>query len=208
MANMTRRSCFALAGLAPLAGVLLTQDRPKPMRRYAGGFRAGYFPNVLLRTQENREVRFYDDLLKDKIAVINFGYATCDGICTPITANLVRVQRLLGDRVGRDIFMYSITLKPEEDTPDVLKRYAERHGVGPGWLFLTGRPQDIELLRRKLGAVDPDPAVDADKSQHTGMIRYGNEALERWAACPGQADPRWIAKSILWVQGPKKEARS
>ena len=123
-----------------------------------------------------------------------------------IAVNLVRVQQLLGDRVGRDIFMYSLTLTPEHDTPKVLKKYAKAHGVGPGWWLLTGKPQDIELLRRKLGFVDPDPAVDANKSQHIGMIRFGIEALERWSACPGQANPNWIVKSILGIEASQQRA--
>jgi protein SCO1/2 len=105
----------------------------------------------------------------------------------------------LGPRVGREVFMYSITLKPEQDTPAVLKKHARAQGAGPGWLFLTGRPADIELLRRKLGFTDPDPRRDQDKSNHIGNIRYGNEALQLWAACPGMANPAWIVESIGWV---------
>jgi protein SCO1/2 len=131
--------------------------------------------------------------------LINFMYSKCRGVCPGITQNLLRVQKLLEPRVGREIFMYSISIKPEEDTPEVLARYAQGVGVGPGWLFLTGDGSDIERIRRKLGAVDPDPAVDADKSQHIGMIRYGNEPSERWAACPGGANPQWMARSILWT---------
>ena len=152
---------------------------------------------------QNQEVRFYDDLVKGKIVVINFMYATCEGVCPRITTNLVRVQRLLGDRIGRDIFMYSITLKPEQDTPAVLAKYVDMHRVGPGWSFLTGEPGDIELLRRKLGFVSPDPTVDADKSEHIGNVRYGNEPRQLWAACPGLADPEWIVESIRWMDGPK-----
>ena len=107
------------------------------------------FPNVTLTTHEGKKVRFYDDLIKDKIILINFMYVKCDGICPGTTANLVNVQKMLGDRVGRDIFMYSITLKPEEDTPEVLNRYAKAYKTKPGWLFLTGEPKDVELLRRK-----------------------------------------------------------
>ena len=125
-------------------------------------------------------MRFYDDLIKGKIIVINMMYAQCEGICPPMTVNLVKVQARLGDRVGRDIFMYSLTLQPELDTPAVLKDYAEAHGIGPGWLFLTGKRREMEILRRKLGFFDPDPAVDRDKSQHSGLVRFGNEALDRW----------------------------
>ena len=199
MPGMKRRAWLALAAGGPLAGVLLARYTSDVTRPRAGGFRAGYFPNVVLRTHENEAVRFYDDLLKDKVVVINFMYALCEGICPFVMSNLVQVQRILGERVGRAIFMYSITLKPKEDTPDMLKRYAQMHGVQPGWRFLTGRPTDIELIRRKLGASDLDPAVDADTSNHIGLVRFGDEALERWAACPGQATPTWIARSILSV---------
>lgn len=164
-----------------------------------------YFPNVALRTHDNRDVRFYDDLIRGRIVTINFMYAECDGVCPGITANLVKVQELLGRRVGRDVFMYSITLEPEHDTPAVLQDYARDHRVKSGWTFLTGRPDDVDLLRRTLGFVDPDPVVDEDKSSHIGNIRYGNEPLMLWAACPGLASARWIAESISWVIRPKTD---
>jgi protein SCO1/2 len=158
-----------------------------------------YFPEVTLTTHEGKRVRLYDDLIRDKIVVMNFFYATCEGICVPITANLVKVQALLRDRVGKDIFMYSFTLKPKLDSPAVLKDYAERFHTGPGWSFLTGDPSDLELVRRRMGFVDPDPARDADKLNHTGMVRYGNEPLQLWSACPGMSRPDSIVTSILAV---------
>ncbi len=206
MASITRRSWLAQSPLACSAGGLLPggfSPRPLPGKTPREAIRDRYFPNVLLLTHENQQVRFYDDLIKDKIFIINFMYAACEGVCPGITANLVKVQKLLGERVGRDIFMYSITLKPKQDTPAVLKKYAATYRVGPGWLFLTGDPDDIELLRRKLGFVDPDPARDADKSNHIGNIRYGNEALQLWAAHPGLLNPEWIVKSLSWVDRPK-----
>src|SRR6516225_7113525 len=136
--------------------------------------RQRYFPNLLLTTQEKREVRLYDDLIKDRVVLINFMFTSCNGICPRTTQNLVRVQQLLGERVGRDIFMYSFTLDPLHDTPDVLKEFASAHHVRPGWQFLTGKPEHMEQLRRRLGFVDPDPALDKDKESHIGNVRYGN----------------------------------
>jgi len=168
----------------------------------------------LLTTQDGKQVRFYQDLIMGKIVTINFMYAQCpDGVCPVTTHNLVRVQKILKDRVGRnrlghDIFMNSITLDPEHDNPDVLKRYAKTHGAGPGWFFLTGNADDIELLRRRLGFVDPDPELDKDKTNHIGNVRYGNEVLEQWGAVPGMANPETIATSILYVDWPKKSARA
>src|ERR1041385_6567547 len=161
--------------------------------------RQRYFPDMLLTTHEGKKVRLYDDLIKDKIVLLNFFYATCNGICVPTTANLVRVQALLRERMARNIFMYSFTLKPEEDSPTVLHEYAARFHVGPGWLFLTGSPPDLELLRRRTGFTDPDPARDANKLNHTGMVRYGNEPITLWGACPGMSRPDSLAKSVLAV---------
>src|SRR5260370_14061418 len=161
--------------------------------------RKRFLPDVPLLTQDGKKVRFYGDLIKDRIVTINFIYTRCEGVCPGITSNLAKVQRLLGERVGRDIFMYSITLKPEEDSPRALKEYAKAHGVRPGWTFLTGSADDLELLRRKLGFTNPNPDLDKDKSQHIGNVRYGNEPLILWAACPGLASPDWIAESISWA---------
>jgi protein SCO1 len=169
------------------------------------GPRADYFPNCTLQTHEGKTVRFYDDLIAGRIVAINMMYADCSGICPRMTSNLVKAQRMLGDRVGRDIFMYSITLQPETDTPEVLARYGQHNGVGPGWLFLTGKRVDIELIRRKLGFYDPDPVRDRDKTNHTGMVRVGNEASDIWSACAALGRPEEIVKSILWMDVGKAE---
>jgi protein SCO1/2 len=170
--------------------------------------RERYFPNVTLLTHEGKKVRFYDDLLKDRTLTLNFMFATCNELCPRTTANLVRVQKLLGNRVGRDIFMYSISLKPEQDTPAMLAEYVKLHHVGAGWKFLTGDPRDIEMLRRRLGFTDPDPARDRDLTNHIGNVRYGNEPLQLWAACPGLATPEWIVESLSWVMRSKPARQS
>src|SRR3712207_2992695 len=163
------------------------------------------FPNVTLTTHEGKKVKFYDDLIKDKIVIINFMYVKCEGICPGATANLAKVQKLLGDRVGKDIFMYSITLKPEEDTPRTLREYAKAYKVGPGWQFLTGNPKDIELLRQKLGFIDRDPVRDANKSNHIGMLRWGNEPHTLWAGCPASLAASKIVKEIGLVDWPASD---
>ena len=158
------------------------------------------FPNVTLTTHQGKKVKFYDDLLKDKIVLINFMYVKCEGSCPGTTANLARVQQLLGDRVGKDIFMYSITLKADEDTPADLAAYVDAYGVGPGWTFLTGPASNTELLRRRLGFADVDPARDRDVTQHSGIVVFGNEPYDSWSACPVLQNPTEIVKAISWVQ--------
>ena len=209
MPDTTRRRVLGLLGLAPLApGVarIMTASAAAADSGLSARdkIRQRYFPNVSLQTQDGKSVRFYDDLIKDKIVTINFFYAKCEGICPTVTANLAQVQRILGPCVGRDIFMYSISLKPEQDTPTALKDYAEMFQAKPGWTFLTGQPDDVELLRRSLGFTNLDPKLDRDKSQHIGNVRYGNEPLMLWAACPGMASPEFIAKTISWMLAPER----
>ncbi len=211
---IARRTLLSFLAAAPLVGgvaALAQLEKGQPAKSRIQGaqlsarekVRRRYFPDVMLLTQDGRPVRFYDDLIKDKVVTINMFYAHCRGVCPRIAANLARVQKLLGDRVGRDIFMYSITLKPEEDTPAALKEYAASYQAKPGWTFLTGKPADIERLRVSLGFTYPDPAVDKDTEQHIGNLRYGNEPYILWSACPGMAHAQWIAETLSWVMQPR-----
>lgn len=189
--------------LANALGSTAPAEKADDLKPRKSGPRAKYFPNFLMRTHEGKEVRFYDDLIHGKHVVINMMYADCQGLCPTMTANLVKVQQLLKDRIGKDIFMYSITLQPEKDTPKALKEYVEMHGVEKGWLYLTGRPADIEALRRKLGFTDPDPERDKDKANHIGLLRIGNELTDVWIATPAVAKPHNVVKRILWLETPK-----
>ena len=204
---MNRRKMLATLAVAPLAVGVVGQaagaeNKFKVAESSREKLQKRYFPNFELTTHEGKKVHFYDDLIKDKIVVINFMYVKCQGVCMPVTMNLKKVQNLLGDRMGRDIFMYSITLKPEEDTPQELKRYVRAHKIKRGWTFLTGKPDEINTLRRSLGFKDAKVKLDRDLTNHTGMVKYGNEARQWWAMFPGEANAPWIVECILWMDGP------
>ncbi len=206
MPEMNRRKLLASLAVAPLTtgAVAHTANSDHKFKSSASArekLQQRYFPNFELTTHEGKKVRFYDDLVKDKIVVINFMYVKCEGVCMPVTMNLKRVQKLLGNRVGRDIFMYSITLKPEEDSPRALKRYVDSHKIKPGWTFLTGKAEEIETLRRSLGFKDAKTKLDRDLTNHTGMVKYGNEARLWWAMFPGEANAPWIVECIRWMDG-------
>ena len=173
-----------------------------PAARLAAARMEGYFPNPVLISQGGERLRFYDDLVRGKRVVIQFLYSRCSGTCPVTSANLMQVQAALGQRLGRDFFIYSITLDPEHDTPEVLAAHAERAGTPPGWLFLTGAPADIETLRRHLGVYDPDPLIDADLEQHSGMLVLGNEPLGRWCAVPGQLSAGALTRALERVLEP------
>jgi protein SCO1/2 len=213
MAKMTRRNLLAAAGAATaavgatgLAGAtsLFAQEAtPKSKQHYDFKdisprelIQRRHLPNVPLVTQDGKKVLFYDDLVKDRRVVIQFMFARCKDICPVITHHLAEVQRMLNGRVGQDIFFYSITLSPEEDSPSDLKAFAKTHGAGPGWTFLTGKPDNILHLRKSLGFFYNNPKEDADRNNHSGMVLVGTEPLTRWAMCQGGADPEWIATVV------------
>jgi len=158
-------------------------------------------PNVPLRTHTGRAVRFYDDLVRDRLVLVSFMYTRCEGSCPLTLRKLLGVQRLLGEKLGKEVFILSITLDPEHDGPRVLREHAARLGARPGWEFLTGRPRDIEVLRRGLGFTDPDPVLDADRTQHVGMILLGNDRRARWSALPAGIPAEQIMETVMRVAG-------
>jgi protein SCO1/2 len=155
---------------------------------------AEYFPNVVLTTQDGTTVRLYDDLLKGKAVVINLIYTHCEDLCPLETARLVQVQRLLGDRVGTDLFFYSISIDPRRDTPEVLKAYADKFQVGPGWLFLTGKKEDITLISKKLGLSSLTDTANRDG--HRPSLMIGNEATGQWMRHSAVDNPQFLATAI------------
>ena len=197
---MNRRT-FARAGLTAALAPLAAGRAGADTFTSRG---AGYFTDAVLTNHEGKQARFYTDLLQGKRFLINFVFVGCTDVCDAVTQNLCMVQDLLGDRLGRDIFMYSITLLPEFDSPEVLNAYAERFGTKPGWSFLTGDPADIETLRRRLGFNDIDPVLDADIFQHAAMLRIGDERLDRWAMSAALLPPESLVQAIDRVFPPRR----
>jgi protein SCO1/2 len=165
--------------------------------------RETYFPKISLETQDKNKVEVYKDLFSGRIVVVNFFYTQCTGErCVAGMANLLRLQNALGDRLGTDVYMYSITLDPEHDTADVLKAYAKEHGIKQGWVLLTGKLDDITSLRRKLGLFNSNSDKDADLKQHTGMIVIGNVPLDKWSQTSITTTPDHILEMIERMKPP------
>ena len=162
---------------------------------------ANYFPNVILTTQDGQKVHFYDDVLKGKSVVIDMIYTSCGYACPLETARLAQVQKTLGDRVGKDIFFYSITIDPAHDTPKVLKAYMEKYHIGPGWTFLTGKKSDIEMIGKKLGLWNNDPDPN-NPDGHTPSVLIGNEPGGQWMRNTATDNPKFLANMIgNWLNG-------
>jgi len=161
-----------LAGITLLAA--LATAVPQSAQAQGRHWAEGYFPNLPVVTQDGKTLHFYDDLLKGKIVVVNFIYTSCQDICPIATARLAQVEDKLGDQMGRDFFFISMTVDPEHDTPEQLKEYAKAFGTGPGWSFVTGKPEDIRAINDKLGE------RSRSLSEHRNEIVLGNVPESQW----------------------------
>jgi protein SCO1/2 len=161
------------------------------------------FTNARLLTHENKVVRFYDDMIRGKQVIINLMYATCEGLCPQVTSKLIKVHETLKHRMGKDLFMHSITIKPEVDDPAALKHYADMHNaLLPGWTFLTGDPYDIETIRFRLFRMD-HIAIDTDIFSHTSSLRIINDSTNRWVEVNPLASMHAILRTIS-LADPRK----
>jgi protein SCO1/2 len=149
-----------------------------------------YFSDVELINQDGQKMRFYSDVLKDKVVVINTFFATCTSVCPPMNRNLERIQDTLGDRLGKDAWIISISVDPEKDTPPRLKEYGQRFHARPGWLFLTGKKENVDWALYKLGQY-----VET-KDDHTTIIIIGNEKTGLWKKAFGLAKPEELMKIV------------
>lgn len=190
----------AIAGL--LAGAVATGKGPQalfaaaappePVAAQSTGtpWDETFFPNVPVQTHDGRALRFYDDLIRNKIVVVNFIYTSCSNICPLVTSRLALVKDMLGDRVGRDIFFLSISIDPLNDSPAVLKKYAETYRAGPGWTFITGEAEHMDIIRAKLGE------RSNVKAEHRNDIMIGNDRIGRWGRDSAFTNTEVLAETI------------
>ncbi len=152
-----------------------------------------HFPNVVLTNQDDKKMRFYDDLIRGKTVMIQFFFVNCEKYCPMVTPNLVRVQRELKRRGVSNIDLISITVDPERDTPQALREYAAKFDVQPGWHFLTGSKADIDSIRRELGVWDPDEK----RIEHMNVLTIGKEPTGQWIAIEALAKTDDIVQTAL-----------
>jgi protein SCO1 len=152
---------------------------------------AAYFPNVELFTQHGKKVLFYDDLVKGKQVAINAIFTTCKDVCPLETANMVQLRKVLGARAGKDVHLYSISIDPKRDTPEVLKVYAEKFGAD--WTFLTGRPEDIKLIMKKLALIRDRDDPTSRQGHHAAYLMVGSVEGGQWTRFSAVDNPRFLA---------------
>ncbi|HEU4871101.1 MAG TPA: SCO family protein [Pyrinomonadaceae bacterium] len=156
-----------------------------------------YFTDVELTNQDGKKVRFYSDVLKGKTVVVNAFFTTCTSVCPPMNRNMEKIQEALGDRVGRDVFLVSITVDPENDTPARMKEYAKKFHAGAGWTFLTGKKENLDWALYKLGQ------YVENKDDHTTVFIIGNEPTGLWKKAFGMANVAELVQVVESVVNDK-----
>ena len=149
-----------------------------------------YFTDTVLINQDGEKMRFYSDLIKGKTVIIDSFFATCQGSCLPMNRNLEKVQEALGDRLGKDAYIISISVDPTVDTPPALKAYSKKLNARPGWYFLTGDKVSVDFVLKKLGQF-----VD-NKQDHLNIFIIGNDRTGLWKKAFGLAKSEELVKVV------------
>ena len=176
---------------------LFAQEPTQPDKKSATPDGQTYFTDVLLTNQNGEKMRFYSDLLHGKVVVINSFFATCTGSCLPLNRNLEKLQKALGEHMGKEVYFVSISVDPTVDTPTSLKAYAKKLNAGPGWYFLTGPKENVDFALKKIGQF-----VD-DKNAHLNIFIIGNERTGLWKKAFGLAKDDELMKVVESVLNDK-----
>jgi protein SCO1 len=210
--TLTAALVYMAAAAFVAAGQTPTRPAPPPADPHAGhGAHAQkaqepppaqkYFSDVELVDQDGAKVRFYTDVLKGKAVVVNAFFTTCTSVCPPMNRNFEKIQEALGDRVGRDVFLVSLTVDPATDTPARLKEYAAKFHARKGWMFLTGKKENIDWALYKLGQ------YVENKDDHKTVIIIGNEATGLWKKAFGLAKAQELIRIVEEVVNDKAAAK-
>lgn len=156
-----------------------------------------YFTDTLLRDQNGNEVRFYSDVLKGRLVMLNVIFTHCSDACPLITRKLKDVRAAMGEEMARQVTFISLSSDAERDTPDVLKAFAEKHGVdSPNWIFLTGDKANMDLVLTRLGQLGESPEA------HSTLLIAGDVPNKRWSKIRPDAPANAIAQRLQLMTMP------
>ncbi len=165
------------------------------------------FPDVEVTAHTGEKFRFYDDLIRDKVVMINF-MSTRNEQGFPVTAKMADIAAQLGDRLGKDVFIISISRDPAYDTPRRLAAFAQKHGVGKGWYLVTGTyaaagALETRMYRHKHESGALTSALCTGRDRKVDIVFYGNGGAGVWGTFPVDIRPDDAATRITWVMPGK-----
>jgi protein SCO1/2 len=165
---------------APAAGKLIEIDNIQIL-----------LPDTEVLNHEGKLVHFYSDLVKDKVVLLSFFYTSCRYVCLRQGESLSKVQEQLGARLGKDMFLISISMDPQTDTPQKLKSWGKAFGARPGWTLVSSKAPEIERLLKALTGNDP-----GQKEMHSSLVFLGNDRTGAWLTTDGLLDPGSLVKLL------------
>jgi protein SCO1 len=196
-------------GTCPKCGMALRLKKSNPnqnvntsstavsVKEEGGSVSVRQIPDVRVSDQNGKQLNFFTDLIAGKVVAINFVFTSCTAICRPLTATFRKVQQELGEEVGKNVWLISVSVDPATDTPERLHEFAEKFKAGPGWTFITGDASDIDSILRAFGV------GITNKNDHTPMVLIGSEAKGVWTRAYGLSSPVELAKLITEVSKRK-----
>jgi protein SCO1/2 len=208
MERTTNRSKTAV-----LPGSVAAELDSRQIPAVTGPRQSDLFPDVALIDHTGEQHLFRSQLVANKVICFAMFYTQCKGTCPGTITKMLRLRRSLTDEFGKDnLHFVCLTLDPANDQPEVLQHYASALGVEEGGdlapiYFCTGLPENVEAVRRALGMYDPDPAVDADISQHAAKVVFGNDLLNRWSGMPAGLPVEDLHETVLRIAGNSNRQR-
>lgn len=164
-------------------------------------------PDIRMTDDQGRTFRLYSDLVRERSVCINFFYTQCDGSCPGTTMVIRRIRDELAEHFSPEEMVFiSVSLDPETDDVEKLAGYRRVYQVStddalPDWVFASCSTEDLETLRRALGAYELDPVLDADRSQHAATLTFGNDRLDRWSALPAGMNREQLSMAMCRIMG-------
>ena len=180
MRSATRLLTMAAIVLS-VSGAVAAADRSAPPSGTDNSAAREYFTDLPLLTHRGEKVRFYSDVVADRVVLISGFYTNCTSVSPRQNLILSRLQTLLGERLGKDVVIVSITIDPQRDDVDTVAEYAEVFRPQDGWIFLTGKPENVDWVNYKLGQ------YLENLEDHKGVYLLGNIATGLWKKAPGHA---------------------
>ncbi|NMG75653.1 SCO family protein [Aromatoleum diolicum] len=160
-----------------------------------------YFSDTLLLTQDGRQVKFYSDVLKDRVVLLNVVFTNCKDACPLITRKLKEVRAALGEPLASKVHFISISSDPEKDSPQALKAFAAKNEAdNPNWTFLTGDKANVDFVLARLGQLGESP------EGHSTLLIAGDVGAKRWNKIRPDAAPVAIAERLKMLADPVASA--
>jgi len=150
-----------------------------------------YFTDTEVIDQNGKKMRFYSDVLKGRVVLISFIFTNCEFACPMQAQKLKQARAAMVPAIKDEVWFVTLSVDPERDTPEAMKKFAERQGVDESrWIFLTGDKENLEFLVKRLGQYTPDI------ESHTTLMLAGNTITRHWTRVLPMVPPDGIAQQM------------